>query len=119
MNCLTPEQRERLLAQGRVHRNRPEDDYALRPVVKLFIPNTRWVCLLATLDPDQPDRAYGLYDAGRGEPTLGDVLLSELDALKASPEGSSVMCDMQFNARKTLHEYAMCAKRIGMITAMS
>lgn len=57
MNLLTPEQRERLLANGR------ERDVDHVPVVKFFNPFGQGVWLATELDPDS-DILFGLADLG-------------------------------------------------------
>jgi hypothetical protein len=38
------------------------------PVVKLFTPDAGTTWLLTEIDPDDPDRAFGLCDLGSGFP---------------------------------------------------
>ncbi len=46
------------------------------------MPDGPGTCLLSELDPNEPDRAFGLCDTGHGYPELGYVLLSELHAFR-------------------------------------
>ncbi len=73
---LTPAQRAALLANGRATAGGADLDP--RPVVKLFTPDASATWLLTELDPDDPDRAFGLCDLGLGFPELGYVSLAEL-----------------------------------------
>jgi hypothetical protein len=84
MDLLTPEIRERLLANGRIRRDWPmekaEPDFF--PVVKLFTPDAGATWLLTEIDSDDEDIAFGLCDLGLGYPELGMVSLSELAAVR-------------------------------------
>lgn len=74
---LTPEQRQQLPAHGirQQEQRGGSDPY---PVVKLFTPDGAATWLLAELDPDDSNIAFGLCDLGMGFPELGCVRLSEL-----------------------------------------
>lgn len=50
------------------------------PVVKFFAPGESATGLLTKLDPDEPERAFGLCDLGHEMPELGYVSISELKA---------------------------------------
>lgn len=52
------------------------------PVVKLFTPDGAATWLLASIDPEDTDIAFGLCDLGMGCPELGTVRLSELAAVR-------------------------------------
>ena len=88
MKLLTTSLREKLLANGRANRDadglpREHGYIDHKPVVKLFTPDAgaaTW--LLTEIDPDDPDRAFGLCDLGFGCPELGYVSLSELDSVR-------------------------------------
>ena len=54
-----------------------ENEPDFLPAVKLFMPERGFVWLLAELDPEQPDIAFGLCDLGMACPELGSVSLSE------------------------------------------
>ena len=73
MSLLTDEQRVQLLANGRARADDPTFDPL--PVVRLFTPDAHATWLLAALDPDDGDTAYGLIDVGIGMPELGTVRL--------------------------------------------
>ena len=53
-----------------------ETDYP--PVVKLFTPDANATWLISEVDPDDPDRLFGLCDLGLGYPELGYVSLAEI-----------------------------------------
>ena len=76
MTLLTDSLRAKLEANGRKAGNNAGTDFW--PVVKLFTPLAQEVWLLTEIDPTDPDRAFGSYDPGDGEPELGHVSLSEL-----------------------------------------
>ncbi len=68
------------------------------------------------MDPDDPDRLFGLCDLGLGSPELGYVSLGELSRLW----GQSVLPverDRWFEADKTLGEYAAEARSLGRVVA--
>jgi hypothetical protein len=121
MELLTQEQRARLLENGKRNAERLADPYNKsgktddhRPVVKLFTPDGAATWLLAELDPQDPDIAFGLCDLGFGCPELGSVRLSELQAVRG-PLGLSVERDLHFCAEKTLSAYADDARQTGCI----
>jgi Protein of unknown function (DUF2958) len=105
---LSVEDRVRLLV------NALADDRDHPPIVKLFSPEATW--LLSEVDPDDPDRLFGLCDLGLGFPELGYVSLAELSALKG-PLGLRVERDAHFIADKPLSEYADEAQAKGRIVA--
>src|SRR5450755_4554581 len=80
MKLLTTSLREKLLANGRANRDadglpREHGYIDHKPVVKLFTPDGAATWLLTEIDPDDPDRAFGLCDLGFGCPELGYVSL--------------------------------------------
>lgn len=106
--------RARLLANGqKAASGRSIDPY---PVVKLFTPDAGATWLLTEIDPDEPDRAFGLCDLGLGCPELGYVSLSELASVRGR-FGLPVEIDRHFLARRTLSEYADDARVLGRIVA--
>jgi len=76
MQLLTDEIRARLLANG--ERFAADSDFDPLPVVKLFTPDAGATWLLASLDPEEPDIAFGLCDLGLGYAELGTVRISEI-----------------------------------------
>lgn len=86
------------------------------PVVKLFTPNAGATWLLSEICPDDPDVAFGLCDLGLGFPELGDVRLSEIEALRG-PMGLPVERDRHFMAKHPLSAYAREAHQAGRILA--
>lgn len=86
------------------------------PVVKLFTPDAGATWLLSEIYPDDPDVAFGLCDLGLGFPELGDVRLSEIEALRG-PLGLPVERDLHFSAKHPLSSYAREARRAGRIIA--
>src|SRR5579862_9847269 len=108
MTLLTKDIRARLIANGELHRQmrlagKAEPDFL--PVVKLFTPDARATWLLAEIDPDDHDRAFGLCDLGLGFPELGYVSLKELERIRGKA-GLPVERDLYFRPRKTLKDYA-------------
>lgn len=112
MPLISNDVREALLANG-VRRAGGENLDPL-PVVKLFTPDADATWLLTELDPNNPDRAFGLCDLGLGCPELGSVLLSEIEALRGRL-GLSAEMDEIFQATHPLSRYAAAARLIGRI----
>lgn len=88
----------------------------LSPVVKLFTPDAGATWLLAAVDPEDPDLAFGLCDLGLGEPELGSVRLSEIERVRGAL-GLPVERDVHFSPDRTLSAYAEAARRSGRIEA--
>ena len=114
MQLITDELRERLLANGR--RTAAGEDHDPPPVVKLFTPDAGATWLLTELDPDDPERAFGLCDLGLGFPELGYVSLAELRQLRG-PLGLPVERDLNFVARHPISVYAREARQVAAIRA--
>ena len=107
MTLLTPELRDRLLANGR------ERDADQVPVVKFFNPVGAATWLASELDQDA-DTLFGLADLGFGFPELGSFSLSELTSLRL-PFGMGVERDISFVGRFPLSVYADAARTAGRI----
>jgi hypothetical protein len=109
-NLLSVEDRDQLLANAlagvRDH----------TPVVKLFTPDANATWLISEVDPDDPDRLFGLCDLGLGSPELGYVSLSELKAVRG-PLGLPIERDLHFVGDKPLSSYAEEARNMGRIIA--
>lgn len=114
MRLITHAQRAILLANGQVGTADP--DFDPFPVVKLFMPDGSATWLLAGLDPDNPDLAFGLCDLGLGFPELGSVSLAELAELRGI-FGLPVERDRWFVATQPLSAYATEASRLGHVRA--
>jgi len=115
-NIITEAQYAELLANGRAGRDaaRASIDFDPKPVVKLFTPH--WYCrwLLTYIDPEYPQRAYGLCDPGDGRPYLGYVSLSDLEDVHGKIQ-FTVVPDTHFVADKPLSVYAEVAYTRGLI----
>jgi hypothetical protein len=111
---ITPEQRDELLANGR--RSASGDDIDPPPVVRLFTPDAAATWLLSEIDPEDPDRAFGLCDLGLGCPELGYVSLSEIAALRGRL-GLPVERDLYRRPTKSISAYADDARTSGRILA--
>jgi hypothetical protein len=122
MKLLTEEIRKQLLRNGAVRREAEErnpwdgatPDFF--PVVKLFTPDAGATWLLTELDPDDPDRAFGLCDLGMGMPELGYVSITELESVRG-PLRLPIERDIWFRPEKTIAAYAEEARARGRITA--
>lgn len=104
---ITEEQRAQMLANGRVALARSDFDPA--PVVKLFTPDGSATWLLAEIDPQDPDRAFGLCDLGFGFPELGWVSLAQIAAVRGRL-GLPVERDLHFTPRHSMRVYAYKAR---------
>ncbi len=102
-HLLTPDQYVTLLANGR--RSTADADIDRHPVVKLFTPDANATWLLTELDPDEPDRAFGLCDLGLGFAELGYDLILELRTVRG-PLGFPVEATSGFVADRSLSAYA-------------
>jgi hypothetical protein len=109
---ITEEQRTQLLANG--HARAAGEDIDPRPVVRMFTPDAHATWLLAALDPEDGDTAYGLCDIGIGMPALDTVRLSELASI-LGPQEQPIARDLYFVATRTLSEYTRLAQRNGSI----
>ena len=112
MPLITEAQRQTLLAHGA--RRLAGEDLDVVPVVKLFTPDASATWLLSELDPNDADIAFGLCDLGLGEPELGSVRLSEIEAVRG-PRGLPVERDLHFQAERPLSAYAAAARLRGWI----
>lgn len=106
MKLITSEQRAKLLANGREQQTNP--DYDPCPVVKLFTPDGACTWLLAELDPEDNDIAFGLCDLGMGFPELGSVRISELESARGKL-GLAIERDRHWQARGPLSAYTDAA----------
>ena len=111
MKLFTNAQREQLIRNGQASQEQDRDH---TPVVKLFTPDANATWLLTEIDPEDPDRAFGLCDLGLGSPELGYVSLAELAAVRG-PMGLPVERDQHFDADGPLSRYAGEAQRTGRV----
>ncbi|MBX9932728.1 MAG: DUF2958 domain-containing protein [Methylobacterium sp.] len=109
---ITAAQRAQLLANGA--RTVRGEDIDPHPIVKLFTPDAQATWLLTEIDPEEPDRAFGLCDPGLGAPELGYVSLAELAELRGRL-GLPVERDRHFVANRPLSAYAAAAQAVGRI----
>lgn len=107
MILLTPELRDRLLANGR---QRGVDHV---PVVKLFNPIGAATWLATELDEDD-DSLFGLADLGFGCPELGTFSLIEIASVRL-PFGLGIERDLYFEGTFPLSVYAEAARIAGRI----
>lgn len=105
MILLTPELRERLLANGR---QRGSDHV---PVVKFFNPLGEGVWLATELDADG-DTLFGLADLGY--PELGSFSLEELASVTL-PFGMGIERDILFTGDFLLSAWAEAAREAGSV----
>lgn len=107
MILLTPELRERLLANGR---ERGADHV---PVVKFFNPLGEGVWLATELD-DDGDTLFGLADLG--SPELGSYSLEELTSIHL-PFGMGIERDILFTGDFPISVWAEAARQAGSVRA--
>ncbi|MDX8492492.1 DUF2958 domain-containing protein [Mesorhizobium sp. VK22B] len=107
MILLTPELRERLLANGR---NRDADHV---PVVRFFNPVGAATWLATELHEDG-DTLFGLADLGFGCPELGSFSLLELQAVRLAL-GLGIERDLLFAGHFPISAYAGAARVAGSI----
>lgn len=86
------------------------------PVAKFFSPDANATWIISEIDPDDPDRLFGLCDLGLGFPELGYVSLSELKLVRGRL-GLPIERDLHFVADKPLSSYAEEARQKGCIVA--
>ena len=79
MKLITKEIRGKLL---RNYRNRNRAGHDPVPAVKLFYPAGPQTWLITEMDPEQPDRVFGLCDLGFGHPELGWTSLAEMEQFR-------------------------------------
>ena len=114
LNLLPSLAVERLLYNGRRIAITGDDD--VEPVVKLFTPDAGCTWLLVSLDPDEPDIAYGLCDLGLGCAELASVSIAEIKSVRGAV-GLPVERDLHFEAEGKLGWYADRARVSGSIHA--
>lgn len=107
MMLLTPELRERLLANGR---DRDADHV---PIVRFFNPIGAATWLATELDEDG-DTLFGLADLGFGCPELGSFSLSELQSAHLA-FGLAIERDLQFASDLPISAFADAARAVGSI----
>ena len=107
MILLTPELRDRLLANGHLR------DVDHIPVVKFFNPVGAATWLATELDEDN-DSLFGLADLGFGCPELGSFSLMEMASVRL-PFGLGIERDLYFEGAFPLSAYAEAARRAGRI----
>ena len=105
MILLTPDLRERLLANGR------HSGLDHVPVVKFFNPLGIGTWLATEFDPNG-DTLFGLADLG--EPELGSFSLVEMASLRL-PFGMGIERDILFDGLFPLSVYAEAARQTGSI----
>jgi len=114
MELFTRAQFALLLQNGEAYNADP--DFNPKPIVKLFNPVGSATWLIASVDPNNPDIAFGLCDLGMGCPELGSVSIEELSNVKG-PLNLGIERDIHWQADKTLGEYADEARQHRRIVA--
>lgn len=84
------------------------------PVAKLFLPGTGSIWLLSEIDKDEPTRAMGLFDNGRGLIKYGPLDLNIVKHLLN--DGHPIMRDSYFVGKYPLSVYANVAFALRFIT---
>ena len=117
MDILSDEQLAALIENGKTIQDNGGDDSKIIPVVMLNLSGnapSKW--LLASVDPNNHDIAYGLMQIGNGCPELGFVSLTELKTLKGYKD-RGVYQDPLFESSPyaSLAVYANTARELGQI----
>ena len=111
MKLVTAKLREKLLRNGA----RPGADHV--PPLKLFDPNGAGTWLIAEMDPEAPDRLFGLGQPSLASPPeLGVVSLAAMQHYRGR-FGIGIERDRCFAGRFALSIYAEAARRAGRIVA--
>lgn len=110
MDLLTPDLRDRLLANGRAG---PGADHV--PLAKFFNPIGAATWLATELDGDG-DTLFGLADLGFGCPEIGSFSLAELVSVRL-PFGLAIERDLYFATAHPLSLWAEAARASGSILA--
>ena len=109
MKLVTAKLREKLLRNGA----RPGADHI--PPLKLFDPNGAGTWLIAEMDPEAPDRLFGLGQPRLASPPeVGVVSLAEMERYRRR-FGIGIERDRHFVGRFPLSIYAEAARRAGHI----
>ena len=114
MKLLTQDQHAQLIQNGQANAE-SGGRLDFPPVVRLFTPDAGCTWLLAEVDTEDADLAFGLCDLGLGYPELGYVRLSEIAELRGKL-GLPVERDLHFTAAYPLTVYAEAARRAECIT---
>ncbi|OOQ57404.1 DUF2958 domain-containing protein [Mucilaginibacter pedocola] len=110
MKLFTNDEYKQLVENGS-NFNEASDD---KPVVKLFVTNTRCCWLISEINPEYPEMAFGLCDLGMGFPELGYVDLNELQQVQGF---FRVLCrDESFEGKYPISVYAEAARTVRYIT---
>ena len=116
MDLLTPDLRQRLLANAIAHHEAMQHGIAEpdpAPVVKFFNPCGAATWLFSELDSDG-DTLFGLCDLGFGCPELGSASLAEIASVTVA-FGLKIKRDLHFAATHPLTVYAEAARQHGGI----
>jgi len=114
MTLITEAHRVAMLANGQRFALEPAFDPV--PVVKISAPFGRETWLLWSLETEDPDTAWGLYDFGFGTPDLGTVRIFELEAF-ILPFWLWFERDLSFTPSKTIGQCAEEARLRSCILA--
>jgi len=110
----TKSKRAELLQNGEAYNADP--DFNPKPIVKLFNPVGSATWLITSVNPNNPDLAFGLCDLGMGCPELSSVSIEELSNYKG-PLNLGIERDVHWQANKSLSEYATEARQHQQIVA--
>ena len=109
MKLVTAKLREKLLRNGA----RPGADPI--PVLKLFAPDGAGTWLIAAMDPEAPDRLFGLGQPSLARPPeVGVVSLAAMQHYRGR-SGLGIERDRCFTGRFPLSVYTEAARRAGRI----
>jgi len=105
MALLSDDLRAKLEENGRRQRavKETKSKIDLTPLARLYTPLADSTWLLTEIDPKDSDKAFGLYDSGKGHAELCYVSLNELECRFAQ---RSVRRDQGFQTDEPLSVYA-------------
>ncbi|MEP1782113.1 DUF2958 domain-containing protein [Reichenbachiella sp.] len=113
MKILSEQQMEKLIENGKKIKVGFKGEIPVVAFLKLS--GSGW--MLASVDPDNHDKAYGLMEIAGGPPELGYVSLEELEGLTGFNDNKISHDPMFEHADKLdIHKYAKMAKQIGQIS---
>ena len=114
MQTISKRQREQLI------KNWSDEEGKLSPVIKIFSRFSNAIWLIHSINPNDNDTLFGLYDLGFGFPKLDYFSLSELYEVWEGPENNFYLkTDNLFRPNYSLNDYAKAAKKFERIVEES
>src|SRR5690606_19485523 len=92
-----------------------QDDFFAKPVVRLFIPGTQMVWLIAKINKENHNVGWGIYNDGTGMPQVRFILLDQLEEIALS-NNRKVARDDRFRSDFDINTYMTAAHVYGRYT---